>query len=356
MDNNRTILYIGPYNEESNRGRSSLANIRALYKKKHLLKIVPMYYPGHYWNETPEDLLALENNIFEKYDICIQDCDPMQYCMNVQIKKHIGIYSAIDNIDEPIINTKLSLLDKIVVNSQTRYNSLKHILSGNLMQSVRYCPSYVDLQHILDYKKEKLDWANENPGRYYFYSEIYFNDQYDWEKLIYVYMSSLMSRNCGLIIKTSGLETKEDTDQINQRINEIAYSVNIGAKKENMPHILSGIYDEDSTMKLYNSVDCFIDCCRTNDYNNNIFLAAALGKDLICNSMLAASEFFDQTYKVSANLCNIPSFMYSNNYSMNDKSLREAMLSSYYNRYNPKQITTQQLEQYDISNIDHLLC
>ena len=352
MDNKK-ILYIGPYNEESNRGRSSLNNIRGLYKKKHLLRIVPIYYPGQFFNETPEDLLELEKNNLDNYDICIQDCDPNFYCFNEAIKKHIAIYPASNIIDEPILNTKMCFADKIVVNSQKQYRKLLYLLSKNLMCNVSYCPNYIDINNTDYNTKEKLDWANGE--KYYFYTEVSFNDTYDWEKLIYVYINSLVNKNCGLVIKTIGIDSKEDSDQINQRINEIARSVNIN-RKENLPHIFNGIYDKTSTVKLYNSIDCFIDCCRTDDYNNNIFLAALLKKDIICNEKLAASEFFEKIYKVDAYACNISSCLYSRNYTMESNSLRDTMIKAYYGRYSSDKITKEQLEKYDISNINDLLC
>ena len=353
MDNKK-ILYIGPYNEESNRGRFSLTNLRALHKKKYLIRAVPIYYPGEYWNDTPEDLLELEHNNFDTYDICIQDCDPLQYSLNCKIKKHIGIYSGEDMSDDRMLNTRMCLLDKVVVTSKKLYNNLSRILSQDLKRHIQQGTCYIDLEHVLKYKKDVLDWSKD--GKYYFYTEVIFNDTYDWEKLIYVYMNNFMKRNCGLIIKTFGIETEEDAINISRRIDDIAYTVNVSASKENGPKILSGIYDEESTMKLYNSIDCFIDCNKTNQYNNNILKAAALKKDIICNAHLAASEFFEQSYKVDAYPCNINKNMYSKSYSMETNSLRDTMLKAYSNRYDSPKVTKQELEKHDISNIDNLLC
>ena len=363
MDNNKKILYIGPYNEESNRGRMSLANIKGLHKIGHKLKIVPIYYPGEIFKETDPDLIRLENNNLEKYDICIQHCDPMHYAFNNNIQKNIGIYTPNNITSENIINTRFCLLDNIVVNSNTVYDKLSRIISRDLFKNTKYCPKYIDLEHIINYPKEYVDWTEDT--KYYFYSELEFTDKYDWEKLIYVYLTYFIKKNCGLIIKTTTIADEIEASEITKKINNIAIYANINLNKDDMPIILNGIFDEDTIMKLYNSIDCFIDAGRTYDYNNNVLLAAALNKDIICNEQLPTSEFLSNTYHVAAHPCNInysfnndllSSSMYEIHYSMDCQSLRENMNVSYTNRYLIPINKYEELKTYDMSNINELLC
>ena len=363
MDKHKNILYIGPYNEESNRGRVSLINVKALNKIGHRLKAVPIYYPGEKNKETPQDLLPLENNNLEHYDICIQHCDPMQYSFNNNIDKNIGIYTPNSVTSEPIINTRMALLDNIIVYSKKIYTQLPRILSQHILNKLRYCPKYIDLDYIINYKKELLDWTDSQ--RYYFYSELEFTEEYDWEKLIYVYLTSFMNKNAGLIIKTKNIADEEQASYITNKINNIAMYANIKPNKDNMPKILNGVFDEDTQMRIYNSIHCFIDCGRNYDYNNNILVAAALQKRIICNSQLSTSDFFPEMYKVNAIACTVnysfnndllSSSMYEQHYSMECNSLKETMNLAYDNRYLKEKISYEQLKPYDISNINNLLC
>ena len=358
------ILYIGPYNEESHRGRYSLSNIRALIKAGHSLKIVPIYYIDEQFKETPEDLKEFENSSNNiDCDICIQHCDPLQYSFHSGFRKNIGIYTPVGLPDDPIINSRLKMLDNIIVNSLDLKEGLKNIVPKNISDNIRYCPKYIDIAKIKNAHKEKLDWTD--PSRYYFYAELTFDDQYDWEKLLYVYITTFMNKRSGLIIKTYGLDNKNKIDYVKNTIESIAIGANIKPDPESMPKVLTGIYSEEDTIKVYNSINCFIDCIRTYDYNDNIFMAAALGKDLICNNKLPSSNFFDSTYRVGANRCNlnikthhdiISCTMYSTYYSMDTNSLRDNMLMSYINRSSDLDLHTNELDQYDISHINDILC
>lgn len=357
----KNILYIGPYNEESNRGRQALLNIRGLQKAGHKIKIVPIYSQTEISKETPEDLVSLETTKIENYDVCIQHCDPIFYSFNNNVGINIGIYNAENTNPDPIINTRLSLVDKIVVNSQRVYNGLCRSLSSGLSKNIVYCPAHIDLQHVLDYKKEIPDWIDNR--LYYFYSELEFTDQYDWEKLIYVYMTTFKNSNSRLIIKTTNLKSESDSIEITNRINKIATTAKINPEGDNLPKVLNGVFDEDTSMSLYNGIDCFIECGRTQEYNPNMFIAAAMQKTIICNSKLAFSEFFDNAYAVNAYKCNalyssdndtFSCSLYHYNYTMDPDDLRRAMLTSYSNKDSTKQKNN--LEKYDISNIDTLIC
>jgi hypothetical protein len=363
MDSNKNILYIGPYNEESNRGRASLNNIKALHKVGHKLKIVPIYYPGEKFKETEAGIINLENTNLDNYDICIQHCDPMHYAFNRNIKKNIGLYTPNNITSEPIINSRLSLLHNVVVNSQIVYDKLSRIVSRDLLSTMKYCPKYIDLQYILDYPKEQLDWIDTK--KYYFYTELEFTQGYDWEKIIYVYLTYFIKKNCGLIIKTQNISDEAEANDITKKINDIAMYTNINLQKDDMPKILNGIFDEQTNMQIYNSIDCFIDCGKTYDYNNNVLIAAALGKDLICNSKSPAANLFSDIHTVNGQPCNIhydfnndllSSSMYETHYSMDCESLRDTMNFVYVNQYSSTKIDRKELQQYDMSNINELLC
>ena len=366
MDNNivpQNILYIGPYNEQSHRGRYSLSNIEALIAIGHKLKIVPILNVGETSQPTPENLQPFEVNSLENYDVCIQHCDPLQYSFHSGFKKNIAIYTPVGLPEDPILNSRLQIPDNIVVNSRMIKDALKNILSNDIMDNVRYCPMYVDLEKLKNTNTEKLDWTDES--RYYFYTELNFNEEYDGEKLVYVYVTTFMNKHCGLIIKTYGLDDKHKIEQVKNTIDNIAFNANVPPKPENMPRVLTGQYSYEDTIKVYRSIDCFVDCSRTYEYNNNMFIAASLNKGLLCNINLPSFDFFEKTYGVKSNKCNInisshndilSCSMYADYYSMDCKDLREKMMAAYLNRHSSFKSDESELQQYDISNINNILC
>lgn len=358
----KKILYIGPYNEESNKGKIALTNIKALQKQQHQLKIVPIYCSQKKSKQTPPELISLEKTNLEKYDICIQHCDPMQYSFNGSFDTNIGIWGCKSFSPENIVHTRLSLLDRFVVHSKKIYDGLSRNISRTISKNMVYCPAYIDLNHIQNYKKDKPDWIDNR--KYYFYTELEFTEEYDWEKLIYVYLTAFQHKNTGLVIKTTEINDDTEAAEINEKINQIAIAAHIIPNNDNTPKILNGIFDEDTTMMLYNGMDCFIDCGRSQEYNSNLIVAAALNKDIVCNSRLASSDLFLHTYQVNGYPCNVnytdndilSSSMYETHYTMECNSLREELILAYTNQYNKQKISNEELEQYDISNINNLLC
>lgn len=365
MENKKNILYIGPYNEYSNRGRDCLTNILSLHNNGHNIKVVPIYCNQASLKTTPPELMALELNNFSHYDISIQHCQPMEYCFNGNISKNIGIYDPDNLCNESVINSRLMLLDNVVVNSIIVFDHLRKITSDNIRNRIKLCPKYIDLDRVINYEKKYMDWTNKN--KYYFYTELEFTDEYDWEKIIYTYFRDFAKRNCGLIVKTQQIEDRQYADDINEQIRNIAIKANVQVNKDNMPNVLNGIFDEETTMQLYNSVHCFIDATKTYKINSNLLIAAALQKDIICNSQLSFAKIFPQTYSVDAYPCNINlqsyddllgSSMYDNYYSMSCTDLKNNMMLAYINRYenNQNKISYKELQQYDIQNINSLLC
>ncbi len=360
MDSN-SILYIGPYNEVSNRGRLSLSYIRGLHQSGHRLKIVPVYYPSEKFVDTPEDILELESNNLDEYSICFQHCDPTQFCFNRQFKKNIGIYTPTNITNQDIINTRLSLLDHVIVSSDAMYDGLRHILAPHIFNRMRCCPYIFDVKQTMQQETKSLEWIEAD--RFYFYCELEFNEEYDWEKLLYVYISTFMHKKAGLVLRTSDIRNEYEAGDITMRINQIATAAGVDIEEASMPKVLNGYTDDQMSLSFIKATDCMIECGRTHDYNINIFKAAALKKNLICNNKLAASEFFE-TNSVEGLACNInnsshhdrfSSDFYNKHYTMEPTSLRQQMLTVYYERFQDKPDNSKTLEKYDIRNLDRIL-
>jgi len=356
-----SILYIGPYNEVSNRGRLSLSYIRGLHQAGHNIKTVPVYYPAEKFVDTPDDIKDLESNDLDKYDICFQHCDPMQFCFNKNFDKNIGIYTPTNITNQAILNTKLNLLDHIIVSSDKIYDGLKHILAPHIHRKVKPCPYIFDVKNVTTQTVKELDWIEED--RYYFYTELEFTEEYDWEKLLYTYISTFINKKTGLIIRTSDIKNEYEAGEITMRISQLAYTAGINIDEASMPKVLNGDTDDETSLMFIKHTDCMIECGRTHDYNTNLFKAAALRKDIISNDKLAASDFFSNN-KVVGIPCHInynnhqdklSSDFYNKHYTMDPNSLREQMLTIHYGRHQTKPDISADLEKYDIRNLDRIL-
>lgn len=359
----QNILYIGPYKEESNRGYYSYVNIKALEKAGHRLKIIPLYSHKYLVNKISEDISHLENNNLERYDICIQHCDPIQYCFHNHFKKNIGIYDFANFDPHPIINTQFLFLDKIVVSSQNKLEILSDVVSAALYSKLAYVPQLIDLNHVQHEDKGKdLGWLDEK--RFYFYSELNFSEQYDWEKLIYVYLTSFMNKKTGLIIRTKQLDTEEKIKLIKKQIYDMAKEAKIKHIPEAMPQVLNGIPSDKDLTQVYQRSHCLIDVNKANEQSYSSVYFAALNKPIICNSHLTAASYFKNAYKVAGLVCNSSmtyyhdianSSMTNYYYTINTEHLRETMQAVYNTRYNKHRYYDDEINQYNISNINNLL-
>lgn len=356
------ILYIGPYNEESNRGAYAINNIKALISLGHNIKTIPIYCYDKQL-DTPLDILDLETKSIANYDICIQHCDVLEYSFHKSFKQNIGIYSPSTITPHPIINSRLGLLDKIIVNSPLVLDALTKVVSENILRKIVYCPYVINIQNILTHNKEELTWID--PTRYYFYTELEFSDSYDWEKIIYVYLTRFIHHKAGLIIKTKDLDDEYKVETLRKKIDAMAIEANVEPKPENMPRILNGRFSLSDSLKVFNSINCFIESNKTLEYNYNVLLAAILNKDIIANENLPTAHLFDNTYNVKGHICNIShnyyndiieSSMYNYYSSMDTNSLSNKMLEAYNNRYNQSNKYDNRLSDYDSSNIQNILC
>ena len=366
MMENKNILYIGPYIENSVRGRAALNNIKYLEKMGHSLTIKPIYIePNNSYDFSlyeDKSLEKLESNYLDKYDICIQHCDILGYVNNRAFDKNIGIFDFINYPSQSIINSRLNILDKIIVNSLDKKLSLQDVLNEKIYSKVFYCPQYADLDEWRDIQLSPLSWKDKNI--YYFYSELEFTDMYDWKKLVYVYITNFAYKNAQLILKTSLIKTDEDVAFVNKTIHDIAINANVSPEKTNLPKIIAAEYSDQGMWNLYNAMDCFIDVSRGSNFNYTNLKAAFLNKDIIVNKRTSSSTMFDNLSLVEGLPIQVDEQYYDDtiNFTMYDyaatmdtNSLKEIMNKSYLNRNPDKNRYEQQLQGYDFTNINKLL-
>lgn len=356
MSTSKNVLYIGPYKEESNRGYYSYSNIKSIEKAGHNIKIIPRYCEK-YLNNKLEDIKHLEETVLDNYDICIQHCINGEFVRHSAFDQNIGICDMSGFEPDPILNHGIFLLDKIIVDCKVKLKILQNTIPSILFNKVRYQPHLLDLDDITNSSMtDSYEWIDKD--RFYFYSELNFTSQYDWEKLIYVYLNSFMNSNTGLILKTNNLP--EDKAQLLiEDMKNIAIDSRIKLNKNNFPQIINSVLSKEDSMKLYNSVDCIIDTNKTNESSYTVLKLAAMGKDVICNTKLTTASYLNSSLRVDAMLCNSQTAYYNditNNsiynyyYSMDTNSLRNKMLLSYNSRHNKNSSTQQEMTDYNMTN------
>lgn len=361
----KNILYIGPYKEESNRGYYSYTNIKALEKAGHKLKIIPTICHKQPTNKAYTDIVHLEKNNFDKYDTCIQHCDASQYSYNKNFEQNIAVYDFANVNPNPIINSRFLFFDKILVTSQNKLEILAETIAASLYPKIQFAPQLLDLNHIQNHSTEDtLEWLED--GRFYFYVELDFSEQYDWEKLIYVYLTTFMNKKTGLIIKTIKLDNQDKVNMIKKQVEDIAQEANVKPIPKAMPQVLNGEFNEYERMKVYNSIDCFIDINKANEQSYAAVICAALNKPIICNANLTTASYFKNSFKVAGLLCNSPMNYHEdimNNsissyyYSLDAEHLRDTMMQVYQNRLSAKdnEYYKDEINLHDISNINNIL-
>lgn len=359
----KKILYIGPYLEDSLRGTYARNIIKGLHKNDHQIELVPIFNKvDHSLDQysSPEIIKTLETNSLDDYDVCIQHCEPNQYVRSNKFKQNIGIYTPSTYDIDPVVYSKLELLDTIIVNSKTISNTLKNI--SFLNTKIKYCPTFIDEDILYSKDMQKLEWIDTK--KYYFYTELEFDEMHDWEKLIYVYFTSF-NKDVSLIIKTKDLESDEMKVQtIHQQITLFAIDANIQPDADRMPKIMSGTYKDIGYANLINSIDCYIDIQKHTEPNIHAFLANAMGKAVIANRY-SELQNLEKIYTVDALPVNLyknhydsiaGSSMYHYYYSLDANSLRNQMLSAYRDRIHSKQELKSDHKPFNIENVNEALC
>lgn len=357
----QNILYIGPYREDSNRGYYSYYNIKGLIKGGHNIKTIPRFSNRYINNRISDDIVHLENNNLDYYDVCIQHSDSLQYSYNKSFKTNIGIYDVANFDPNPIVNADFFLLDKIVISSRNKFPILQEVLSLQNYNKLVYLPQLADFDEIQNQETNNLQWME---NRFYFYSELDFSDQYDWEKLIYVYLTTFMNKNTGLVIKTKNLTDPKKIELIKKQIYDIAKEANIKPVPRAMPQVLNNAFNKKELATIYKNTDCFIDINKANEQSYAAIHFAALDKPIICNSYLTTASYFREAIKTEGMICNSSmgyyedisnASLYNYYYTINTESLREAMLGTYSNQYSKNTNLYGELDNHNVTKINEIL-
>lgn len=284
MDN---ILYIGPYREFSGMGNAARQYIKALIRTGNNISIRPIYnlfkpYPEQ---DIDNEILELESNFSKTYDSVIQHCYPHQLTLDKRFNRNIGIIHLESFGYRSGIGDYLSLMDNIIVGSNSVYKALAY--TGFDPQKISIIPEPIDLDIIRTYKSNN----QRSNDTFSFYTIADFIDRKNLDKIIMAYgLAYDKDDSIDLVIK---LKNFSNTDlHLDQAIDYMLSKLYMTLKKSNIrkPKIVLGNIKYDSILYLHNNHDCFINISSGESFGYATLEAMSFNNNLIVNNKIGSSE------------------------------------------------------------------
>lgn len=320
------ILYLGPYRQYDYNGIISRKYINTIVRSKHIkLTTRPIYIDASCtYKDIPKDIVELENNILNKYDMLVQHL-PLNY---------LAINKKMRNVAIPILNIntintfnqyKLNEFDMVLVNNTYAKTSLDPLLNT----PSKMFDFNIDTNMLREYMGKKLDLGIFNHfQKFYFIGD--HNTNIDIvEDIIKAFYTNYYSFNDTCLILflrniSSDIETYikkiHDKFKIKDSIHSILI-VPIGTNEQDiiMAHGSCNIFldiNDDNRESLHNKYVQFFK-------NKTItLLDLSLSKSRIRNNR-TSMEYFDivDTHNLSNHFINIINKSTATTVSNNIKSL-----------------------------------
>lgn len=292
----KNILYVGPYREFSGAGNAARNYIEALFKAGHDVCIAPMYFTGDVYpeNEISSNILPLENNQLNHYDLVIQHCHPFDYVYSNKFDKNIGIYQFnVANI-HPSLVSRLDLMDQIIVNSKFNANVLKNMCRGSVAKKIKVVPELIDLglanQTYIEYP-----WAKTDNRPIIFYTIGDFIERKNLHKIIKAFLYLFNNYdNIELVIKTKPHYSHNNSELIHKEleysIDKIYRSLKLNKKTSKPLKIMIGSFDHKYLLALHKNANIYIDASKAENFGYTVLEAALFDNYLITNANSSTSE------------------------------------------------------------------
>ena len=283
----KNILYIGPYREASSVGNASRKYIKALNATKNNITIKPFY---NIWKSYADslintDILQLENNTFDHYDIVIQHVYPHQLSYNNKFEKNIAIvHPECLNYGLDYINY-INQMDTIIVPSEFSKRSL--VGTGIDQTKIVTVPVPLDLIEI-DSFKNIMSNKDKTNQKYVFYIIDKFASQSNIEKTILAFLIlSSKYENIELVLNI------EPSFHLNDNIiKENIYNIYnmFSTNQDNMPTIINGDIEYSKLLDIHNNGDCLIDISSGKSFGYSSLEAMIFNNNIIALNDTAQSE------------------------------------------------------------------
>lgn len=363
----KKILYIGPYREFSGAGNSARNYIHALYKSGHDVCISPIYITGDIYpeNEISSEILPLENNYLKNYDIIIQHCHPFEWVHRAGHALNIGIFQFNSLKLHPLLSHRLSLVDRVVVNSVNNETIVNRITTT---KNIVYCPELIDTDS-LNRNFHIYEWNNKKDKPYTFYLIGDFIDRKNFTKAISGYITAFSKNdNVQLILKTKPHYTHNNENilhkEIEYELEKIFHANKLSKERAPEIKIMIGKFTYDQLLNLHYNGDCFIDISMGENFGFSTLEAAMFQKDIIVNSKSSSNEIPDKKYSVLSSqvyihdphnnnmIDNRTTNMWSN---IDFDNYVSYLKTSYLNRYENKS-TKNSISKFTYDQVNALIC
>lgn len=362
------ILYIGPYREFSGAGNSARNYIEALHKAGHDVCIVPIFSTGDLYpeNDISSEILPLENNFLKSYDIVIQHCHPFDYVYDHRFAKNIGIYQFNSLSINPGIYSRLDILDKIIVNSRTNYNTILNKCSNQLENKIYIVPELINTK-LKENNYIRYEWLPSENRPYVFYANGDFIGRKNLPKIIMAFMLAFdKDDNVELLIKTKPHHSHNNPSLMEKELDYEMNKIYGALRREKLlckqPKIMIGKFNYNSLLSMHYNGDCYIDISMGENFGYGVLEAALFNNDIIVNSNSSSAEIVN-CYKVDADVININD-PFTKNFvesqitdrwsDVDFNHLVEQMKNAEINRYSNKK--EYDISKYDFSIINELIC
>lgn len=286
-----TILFVGPYMQSDGWGNAAKEYIRALRLTKHNLTVRPVYLNMQGSYDKFDEFEDLENNVYDRYDIVIQNCLPHQFRRYGGVK-NIGLSFFESSIESTPWPLSINLMDEMWVSSAFEQEILadSHI---NVPIKVVHMPT-----DITKYDKQypRFDFHNNHEFKFYFIGEFVTRKNLD-ALIIAFHREFHKDEMARLVLKTNvvGLDDISTLSYVNNHIRKLKESMSIYPKKDQYKSeiIITKFLSIEELYGLHLACDCFVMPSSGEAICIPAFDAIGFGKTPIVNTNTSMGDYVD---------------------------------------------------------------
>lgn len=272
------ILFIGPYHQSDEWGKISRDYIKSIDTLDHNLVIRPIYLSQHPTVQLEEQLIKLQNNHCDNYDIIIQHTLPPFFGHNTEIEYNILLCPMETFVQKHDVHPWFNYLDNInYILTPTTYDLTN--LTTILKQPTQINTIDIPIDpNILEYE-DTLD-LSDNDFLFYFMGDN--SDYYNLDDLIIAFHTEFDSNEpVNLLIYTP---TPQDTiNKINSIKEKLHKYQNLSDYKHEIIVQNQGSYDFETLVKIHNTANCLVCPYRGNTENIRTIEAKIFNNEVINN-------------------------------------------------------------------------
>lgn len=252
------ILFIGPYRQNDGWGLATQSYIRALATTNSNITIRPLFLAGNASSGIDNDLLLLENNKYDNYDIIIQKTLPHCLSYSGHFKKNIGLFVLeTNNIQESSCVSNINMMDEIWVPSE---QEKKCLIKSGITKPIKSISQPIDTSFIKNNMDHKISLGPiiDQNFKFYFIGE-YVERKNLYDLIVAFHLAFNINQQVSLIIKTNigGKSPAESRKIIEKDIDNIKKQLNISSKYKKEIVITEYLSYKD-VLGLHNTCDCFV--------------------------------------------------------------------------------------------------